>query len=145
MQTEKFGKPLWFSMFIIAANYPVKIDKTNKFHMAKRRYNKIFFTNIANVLPCRFCRRSYSVFLKELPINKYLGSRQLLMYWLYKIKNKVNNKLNKQIKSQGLDKPLKEIVPFKNICKYYETFRANCSEKTKTCSKPSIKPSITQV
>lgn len=134
MQTEKFGKPLWFSMFIIAANYPIKIDPTNKFHMAKRRYNKIFFINMGNIIACRFCRRSYKKFLKELPINKYLGSRQMLMYWLYNIKNKVNSKLNKQ--NRKLGKPLKEKVPFEDVCKYYETFRAKCSEKTKTCSKP---------
>lgn len=140
MDTRKWGPPLWFSMFTIASNYNVSIDINNRNDVAKKRYYKTFFTNIGNVLPCKYCRRSYKKFLKELPIDKFLDSRQKLMYWLYKIKDKVNKKLLKQEKegfSSGKFKTTPS-PPFKKVCAHYEQFRAHCSDKTKSCRKPTL-------
>lgn len=143
MQTKAFGPDMWRSMFMIASNYPVTIDIKNKKHLKNKRYNKDFFTGIGNVLPCKFCRRSYKVFLKELPIKNFLNGRRDLMFWLYLIKDKVNKKLINQekdnLKKYGIKSTFKTTPspPFKKICKYYDKFRASCSDKTKTCSSPT--------
>jgi hypothetical protein len=47
--------------------------------------------NIAEVLPCKFCRNSTRRFVKELPYNKNDPGK-----WLYDIHNKVNHKLRTQ-------------------------------------------------
>jgi len=47
--------------------------------------------NIAEVLPCKFCRNSTRRFVKELPYDRYNPGE-----WLYKIHNKVNHKLRSQ-------------------------------------------------
>jgi hypothetical protein len=141
MDTSVWGPKLWFSMFIIASNYPTKIDVTNHIHIAKKRYHKNFFTSFKDILPCKYCRRSYKKFMKEIPIKNYLGGRQEIMYWLYLMKDKVNKKLILQEKQSPNMDGFKTVPspPFSEVCKYYDKFRAGCSEKTKTCRVPKIK------
>lgn len=141
MNTSAWGPKLWFSMFTIASNYPVKIDTTNRLHLAKKRHHKEFFTSFQYILPCKYCRRSYKTFLRELPIKNHLEGRQQLMYWLYLIKDKVNKKLIKQEKKHPHKDGFKTTPspPFEEVCKYYDQFRAGCSEKTKTCRIPNLK------
>jgi hypothetical protein len=47
--------------------------------------------NIAEVLPCKFCRNSTRYFVRELPYDPKDPGR-----WLYEIHNKVNHKLRSQ-------------------------------------------------
>ena len=47
--------------------------------------------NIAEVLPCKFCRNSTRRFVKEVPYDKHDPAK-----WLYKIHNMVNHKLRTQ-------------------------------------------------
>jgi hypothetical protein len=136
MDTKEWGPRLWYCMFTVAANYPIEIDQKNKLHACKLRKHRIFFENFQYILPCKYCRRSYKQFLKELPIKNYLKSRNTLMYWVYLIKDKVNKKLIKQEKKNGGTFKTKESPPFEEVCKFYEKIRAKCSDKTKTCRKP---------
>ena len=48
-------------------------------------------SNIAEVLPCKFCRNSTRRYVKELPYNKHDPAK-----WLYDIHNMVNHKLRTQ-------------------------------------------------
>ena len=144
MNTRDWGPPALKTMFMIAFNYPVTIDKKNRLHISKMNANKTFFTNFGNVLPCKYCRCSYRKFLKELPIKNYLHSRKALTYWVYLIKDKINKKLIKQEKDnvkKGYPVTFftKKSPPFKKVCELYEKSRAKCSQKTKSCSKPTIK------
>jgi hypothetical protein len=50
-----------------------------------------FFKSEKYVLPCIYCRRSFSKYIKELPIMK-----DNIFKWLYLIHNKINDKLRKQ-------------------------------------------------
>lgn len=137
MNSRAFGPSLWSSMFMIASNYEPSINPKSKEHLQKKKYYKIFYTNMGNVIPCSHCRKSYKKFMKELPISRFLGSRRDLMYWLYLIKDKVNKKLIKQYKEGDIDYKTTPSPPFKEVCKYYEQFRAGCSsKKTKSCSEP---------
>lgn len=152
--TREFGPPLWKSMFIIATNYPVTINENDKKHISLKKHYKSFYTNFKHTLPCRFCRESYSEFLKDLPIDDFLDSRKNIVMWLYKIKDMVNKKLINQekllidmeigkiknpSKSQiaSITKKLSYTTPsppFKDVFEYYMKFKAkSCSKITKTC------------
>lgn len=52
-----------------------------------------FFNSEKYVLPCIYCRRSYSKYIKELPIKDSLNN---VFKWFYRIHNKINDKLRKQ-------------------------------------------------
>ena len=89
-----WGPALWISLFTcIMGRYPYKIDKNNIEHIKIRNAFKFTLLNLSNTMPCIFCRNSFKVFVKELPISNFLVGRIELMYWLYKIKDKVNKKL----------------------------------------------------
>jgi hypothetical protein len=71
--------------------------------------------NIAEVLPCKFCRNSTRRFVKELPYDSRNPAK-----WLYDIHNKVNHKL----RSQSLKDP-KVVNPgpdpsFEDVSKTYK-------------------------
>lgn len=156
MDTKKWGPQGFRFLFCIAANYPVKIDLSNKEHTKIKKSYKILFKVMADTLPCKYCRESYEKYWDEIPIEKYLDSRLGIMYWLYLIKDKINEKLIKQetekftreLKKQGkltslkLDLLKKKIIftkkspPFEKICAFYEKFRAKCSKKSQTCRVP---------
>ena len=54
----------------------------------------MFFRLVPYIIPCDECRESFLCIIKENPVDKYLGNRIKLIYWLYIIHNKVNSKLN---------------------------------------------------
>ena len=83
-------------MHSIAYNYPAHIEPSNNEHQKKKKYTKQLFENLQHTLPCKYCRESFKVFLKELPIDASLGSRKQIVSWLYDIHNKVNDKLRRQ-------------------------------------------------
>ena len=113
MDTRYWGPSGWKLLHSIAFNY-------NK---DKKEYYKIFFYNIAFVLPCKFCRKSYSEYITELPIEDSLNSKENFTKWLWKIHNKVNDKL----RSQGLCKDENQDFSFvKKI--YNEKLHQGCSK-----------------
>jgi len=152
--TREFGPPLWKTLFIMATNYPVTIDKKNKEHISLKKQYKSFYTSLKHMLPCRFCRESYTIFLKDLPIDGFLDSRKNMVLWVYKIKDKVNKKLINQenllldLEIGKLKNPTKTQIealckktlytvpspPFKEVLAHYMSFKAkSCSKITKTC------------
>lgn len=165
IKTRYWGPNAWNFLFCcILGTYPDKIDNKNKEHIKIRKEFKGLFNSLQFILPCIFCRQSYSGFIKELDIDNYLSGRIELCNWLYKLKDKVNKKLIKQeldcfknehkkillkLKDKKItrvqykclfDKLKKDILitkkspPFINILNHYESFRAGCSAKYKTCS-----------
>ena len=103
------------------------------------------------MLPCKYCRKSYKGFLKKIPIDKYLGSRNDITYWFYLVKDQVNKKLIKQEKKKLKDEvakltnPTKAQIsalerkhlytkpspPFEVVCKEFEEYRAKCGATKK--------------
>jgi hypothetical protein len=163
MSTKHFGPMLWNYLFIsILGRYPVKLDKHNDEHIQIAKSYYMTLVSIKDTLPCIYCRKSYSQFLKELPIKPFLKGRIELFYWVYLIKDKVNKKLinqenelynnmkyklhslyeNKKINKQMYDKKLKTLKkkifvtiptpPFTEVLDKYEKYRAKC--KNKKCS-----------
>lgn len=122
--TKIWGPPLWTSLHCITFGYP--LEPTTEI---KKQY-KNFFQNIGNVLPCKYCRDSYKVFIKEegsILDDEALTNRETLTKWLYNLHNKVNKKL-------GMDYG----IDYKNMYKKYESYRAKCS----TVKDPNVKGCI---
>lgn len=165
MNTKMWGPHLWNYLFIsILGRYPVEIDDRNKEHLKIRHYFKSLLVSLQYIMPCVYCRESYKIFIKELPIKRYLVGRIQLMYYVYLLKDKVNKKLQKQeyLNYNKTKKDLKELYkrgkitkkeyyqkiieckkktfyvkptpPFNEILQKFEQYRAKCSKKTKSCS-----------
>ena len=88
MDTRFWGPPGWILLHTLAYAYKPSL---------KSEYS-IFFDNLKYVLPCIYCRVSYTEYIEDLPIHNFLDSRDNFFNWLYQIHNMVNNKL----RSQGL-------------------------------------------
>jgi hypothetical protein len=119
--TKCFGSPSWYTMEIFAMGYPLK-NPTRKQQTDYRRFYKSF----GDTLPCNLCRDSFKIFLKEIPLtNKVLSGRKELVFWVFKIHNRVNEKLScKQFTRSDMEKKYK----------WYEQFRAkNCSKELGGC------------
>ena len=102
MDTRYWGPSGWKLLHSITFSYDEKL---------KNKYND-FFTTIAFVLPCKHCRKSYSEYILNDSIM--IDSKEELTKWLWRIHNKVNEKL----RGQGLCNY--EDPPFSIVKKLYE-------------------------
>jgi hypothetical protein len=84
MDTKFWGPSGWKLLHTIAFTYDTK-DKAAI---------KEFFELIPFVLPCKFCRASLTEYMDEDPLD--VSSRDALARWLWRIHNKVNDKLRGQ-------------------------------------------------
>ena len=96
MNTKAWGPAGWMFSHTITFNYPDQIDFTNDEQTKLANDIKLMFRDYRNTLPCKYCRESFAKFLKQLPIEPFLGSRKALTFWFYSIHNKVNQKLRGQ-------------------------------------------------
>lgn len=88
MDTRFWGPSAWVLLHTIAYNYePSEIN---------RKQYRLFFENLKNVLPCIYCRASYTEYFEKIPIDRYLDNSKDLSYWMYQIHNLVNDKLRGQ-------------------------------------------------
>lgn len=165
--TKQWGPAGWHFMFsCIMGAYPFRLDRLNREHRAIKRHFKQMFDSLAYTMPCIFCRQSITEFMKELPVHNFMQGRMELMYWLYRIKDKVNEKLlaqeqqcynteKKRLKQEYYEGKLSEdqyysavdafrkktfstqpTPPFIDVVRKYESLRAVCSKRAKTCSLP---------
>ena len=102
MDTRYWGPSGWKLLHSITFSYQENI---------KENYKELFEL-IAYVLPCKFCRKSYSEYIINDPVN--ISSKESLTKWLWRIHNKVNEKLRSQ-KLCNYDDP-----PFNSVKKLYE-------------------------
>lgn len=120
MNVNEWGPGGWTFLHTITFNYP--LNPTND---DKERYKK-FFDSIKTILPCKYCRQSFEIYMKYMPINEFLDSREGVTYWLYRIHDLVNEKV------------FKEKCSFKNTVKKYEKIRAGCSKLIKDGDKAKV-------
>ena len=102
MDTRYWGPSGWKLLHSITFSYKESL---------KTKYEEFFYV-IAFLLPCKFCRKSYSEYITDDPID--VSSKEHLTKWLWRIHNKVNEKL----RSQGLCNH--EDPPFSEVKKFYE-------------------------
>jgi hypothetical protein len=95
MNTKVWGPPTWFFLHSMAMAYPKKIDIKNSIHVEIKQQMYAFLSALGHVLPCPICGDSYSEYItrKDYLIWKQLDSRKDLTYFIYRIHNRVNEKL----------------------------------------------------
>tara|TARA_Y100000590_G_scaffold456915_1_gene608427 strand:- start:232 stop:636 length:405 start_codon:yes stop_codon:yes gene_type:complete len=86
---NSWGPSGWNFIHYTALGYP-----DNPTEEDKKNY-KIFYQSLQHTLPCVKCSLNYKENLKELPIDKFLGSKEDLFKWTVDIHNMVNNELGK--------------------------------------------------
>ena len=124
MNVNKWGPGGWDFLHSITFNYPLEptVEDIDKY--------KSFFSTVGEMLPCKYCRESFIIYYKYIPIDEFLDSRVGVTYWLYRIHQLVNEKV------------FKPNSTFENVIRTYESFRAKCGKmsvngeedkKFKTC------------
>lgn len=88
MDTRFWGPDGWLILHSITYHLPEKMTKKDNQKI------KEFFTLTSKLLPCKYCRISMQKFIKQEPIDT--TNREHIIKWLFKIHNKVNNKLRRQ-------------------------------------------------
>lgn len=126
--TKIWGPHLWKSLHCISFGYPNKPSEDQK------KGCKLFFQSLAYVLPCQYCRDSYSHFITSEPTiitDEIFENRDILSKWVYKLHQRVNQKLD-----------IDYNVSYDQIAKKYESFRIKCSGKSSQCILSSQDKSI---
>ena len=121
--TKIWGPHFWETLHCVSAGYPLEPTDNDK-----KNY-KEFFVSVTNVLPCKYCRESYGQFItqenKTKLDDKVFESRENLMFWVYKLHERVNLKLG-----------ITYNVTFDEVKSRLESFRAKCMKGKKTCAMP---------
>lgn len=108
MNVNKWGPSGWIFLHSITFNYPLNPNNQDKINI------KNFFLSTANILPCKYCRQSFLIYIKYIPIDLFLESRESLVFWLYKIHQLVNQKI------------FKPNANIRDVIIKYENMRAKC-------------------
>ena len=130
MLVKAWGPPSWIMLHTIAQNYPQEPTQQQKDEYL------IFFKSVGNVLPCRYCRESYQLYIKQkstLLCYPVMRNRKTLSKWLYLVHNKVNKKLGVK----------KEIPTFEEVTEKYESFRSKCGNKSPEVIEKVVKKGCT--
>jgi hypothetical protein len=90
METIYWGPAGWRFLHLLTFLYPESPDTGDKIIM------RDMMNLLPDILPCKYCRASFTKYMANLDITPALESRELLVEWLYKMHNKVNKKLRSQ-------------------------------------------------
>jgi hypothetical protein len=90
METTYWGPAGWRFLHLLTFLYPEKPDTSDKILM------RDIMILLPDILPCKYCRASFTKYMANLDITPTLESNDLLIEWLYKMHNKVNKKLRSQ-------------------------------------------------
>jgi hypothetical protein len=90
METIYWGPAGWRFLHTLTFLYPEIPDTGDKILMQE------LMNLLSNILPCKYCRASFTKYSVSLDIVPFLESRELIIDWLYKMHNKVNKKLRSQ-------------------------------------------------
>ena len=121
--TKIWGPHFWETLHCVSFGYPLEPSEEQK-----KTYRQ-FFISVKDVLPCKYCRDSYTNFILTEDGTKLLESdlsnRDNLTRYIYKLHNRINTKLG-----------ITYNVTYEDIVKKYESYRAVCIPKAKSCSMP---------
>jgi hypothetical protein len=84
MKPRVWGPYIWTSVHLVALGYPDKPTAVDKLNY------KMFFSTLGNVLPCSKCTKNYNRHFAELPIDRFLDTRESLFNWTVQLHNIVN-------------------------------------------------------
>jgi hypothetical protein len=121
MMTSVWGPPMWHILHTISFNYPNEPTKEQQ-----KQYYK-FFSNLKNILPCKYCRDNLKNNLSKSPLTKdVFKNRETLSKYIYNLHETVNSMLGKE---SGLS--------YNEVRDRYEHFRSRCLENPKNIGKHS--------
>ena len=124
----------------VTFGYPMDPDRYDQEHGMPpgntRRHYAHFFNEVGRVLPCRYCRDSYLDYIRELPVERHLQSRNTLVRWLFLIHNKVNEKLGVKYCDATLHKVLERFETYRAKCKALSVSERKVNEE-KGCLTPA--------
>lgn len=100
MQTSKWGGPAWYFNHKLPLFFPEILDENDVDLISS------YLVLLKDILPCKYCRASYSNFIEEIPPKNFIetppshykypkNSRLSIAKWLEIIHDKVNTKLRK--------------------------------------------------
>ena len=119
MDTRFWGPSGWKFLHLLLEMMPNQLNKTEQ-HIVKQ-----FMLCWRDLLPCKYCRKSFTKYTTSYPIDKHCESRITLTRWLFVIHNKVNNKLRRQGYC-NYDNP-----EFALIQEFYQNLAANTTNPIK--------------
>jgi hypothetical protein len=112
MMTSVWGPPMWHVLHTISFNYPIKPTNEQKIFY----YN--FYSNLKNILPCKYCRDNLANNMTNLPLTmEVFKNRSSLSKYVYQLHELINTMLGK---SSGLS--------YEDVRDRYEHFRSRCLE-----------------
>ena len=115
--TKIWGHPAWEFNTAVVFGYPV--EPTDE---QKRNYHT-HFENLANILPCKYCRDSYlKIITTEGPTkltDEVFNGRASLTRWWYNVHQAINEKLE-----------MDYATSYEDMVDLYESFRAKCVTNT---------------
>jgi hypothetical protein len=122
--TSIWGPHEWESFHATTFGYPIKPTDEEKQNYLQ------YFTLKGSVLPCIFCRRSYTQFINDKTSDTLLNmdvmeSRETLTRWGLRLHNAVNKKLGVNYGDT-----------YEELCYKYESYRAKCTKTDKGCLMP---------
>ena len=89
--TKIWGPHFWEVLHFVSFGYPLEPTDQHK------KDYKDFYVAVKNVLPCKYCRESYSKFILEEDRTRLtdndLTNRDSLTRWVYKLHERVNEKI----------------------------------------------------
>jgi len=86
MKPEIWGPAFWFVIHTLTFNYP-----ENPSYLEKRNHYD-FFRILQYMLPCETCRKHYTAYFQENPIEIHLESRLSFIQWAINLHNSVNRR-----------------------------------------------------
>ena len=89
IMSKSWGESFWQTMYIIANNFPIKPNKDQQQHVIT------YYTVLADLLPCEECQQHYHNFLLQNPIGNFTDNKDMLLSWVNKLHDSVNEKLAK--------------------------------------------------
>lgn len=133
VRSTSWGGPLWHASFCMAINYN-EHPSPNK----KQIYLE-YFDLLGKILPCSFCRVYYEKCKVFLSLEQYIDDPSIdypVMYWLYLLKDLVNQKLMKQ-ESECFDKESKKIEDNNSLSDRAKSYRKSKLRTKIFYTKPS--------
>lgn len=108
MDTRYWGPSGWQLLHLI----------TFSFEASKRDSYKELFNLLEHILPCKYCRESTAIFMKEIPPT--ITSAKSTQEWLYRFHNRVNKKLRMQQEAGDVSgTPYPDDPSFTEVKKHY--------------------------
>ena len=82
MNVNEWGPGGWVFLHTTTFNYPLNPCEEDK------QLIKKFFDSVKNILPCKYCRDSFKIYTKYIPVDSFLDDREGLTYLLSNIESK---------------------------------------------------------